>query len=143
MSTATLPDGQLGSPDVISLSLDAGLEIEKSRLGKRYNQEKIKRFGRMLRNRALLEADSKAFADPGFVSPINQLYRHQKGNDDASMEVLYNFLDSIAKEFEEFDPNMNSEQKRYLVKLCARLHRFLSDAFRGDEDTARHGWWNG
>lgn len=142
MSTVRLAERVSGSPDVISMSLDAGLEIEKSRLGHRYSRTKIKKFGQMLRNRALLEANSKAFADPGFVSPIHQLYRQQQGENNATMEVLYDFLDKIAKDFEAYDPNMSPEKKRDLVALCARLHRFLSDEFRGDEDSAQHGWWH-
>lgn len=140
MNTAALSAKTASSPDVISMSLDAGLEIEKSRLGRAFNAKKIERFGKMLRSRALLPAGSKSFADPGFVLPIHQLYVQQEGHNEATMDVLYDFLDQIAKDFENFDPSISPSEKRALVKLCSRLHRFMSDEFRGDEDSAHYGW---
>ncbi len=130
---------------VISKSLDAGLEIEKSRLAVDFNPEVVHEFGRLLASKMHLDAGTgrRGFSDPDYVVPLRNLYLSERAQQSAgSLDEILRYWSDIAMEFIEFDPALSADAKKRLVHLCAQLHQYLSDELRNHEEPGFHGWWN-
>ena len=134
-----------GSAGMISKSLDAGLEIEKSRLNRDFNPEVIKEFGRLLKYKAIRTTGEgrKRFSDPAYAAPLRNMYFVVKGgNSIGTTDEVLSYWEEFAESLAGFDASLDAEKKTELVKLCADLHQFLSDELRNHEELGYYGWWN-
>jgi hypothetical protein len=128
--------------DVVTMSLSAGFEIEKSRLKRSFEVGVIHKFGNLLRKRSLLTnvGGGKGLANPELAAPMNHLYRRSHGAKSASLEVIYGFLDEVAGRFENFSDDLSEKEKTALVELSAQLHELLSEETGSIEGDVEYGW---
>lgn len=135
----------MGSAGVISKSLDAGLEIEKSRLNQDFDLNAIRQFGLLLKKKAIRTTGEgqKRFSDPTYAVPLRNMYLVVKGAEaNSSAEDVLKYWEAFSESLAKFDAGLDAEEKSKLVKLCANLHQFLSDELRNHEELGYYGWWN-
>lgn len=130
------------SQDVVSMSLDAGFEIEDSRLNGRSNASIVHNFGQLLRKQTSLTptGGGRGLANPKYVEPLDQLYLQLKDRESASLQALFSFGNELAERFETFSDELPEVEKTKLVEICAQLHELLSETNRGVDQDVEFSW---